>query len=47
MACDGVKDAKVNFQTKSATVFVKGEVDPETLIAAVDEAGFEGTELKK
>ena len=47
LACEGVKDAKINFATKSARVIIEGEVDPATLIAAVDAAGFEGTGLKK
>ena len=45
MACEGVRDAKVDGQTRTATVIAAQDVDPEGLIAAVDAAGYEGTRL--
>ena len=47
MACEGVKDAKVDFTAKTATVIVEEEsANPEKLTAAVNAAGFEGTTVK-
>ena len=47
MACEGVKDAKVDFAAKTATVIVAEEsANPEKLTAAVNAAGYEGTTVK-
>lgn len=47
MACDGVKDVKVEFASKTATVIVpKDFAGAEKLTAAVNAAGFEGTMVK-
>ena len=47
MACEGVEDAKVDFDAKTATVIVAEEsANGEKLSAAVNAAGFEGTTVK-
>ena len=47
LACEGVKDVKVEFASKTATVIVAEEsANPEKLTAAVNAAGFEGTTVK-
>ena len=48
MACKGVKDVKVNFASRSAIVIVAEDAaDSEKLVAAVNEAGFEGTKVRQ
>ena len=48
MACDGVKEARVDFASRSAIVIVaEDEADGEKLVAAVNEAGFGGTKVKQ
>jgi copper chaperone CopZ len=47
MACEGVKDAKVDFAAKTATVIVSEEsANADELTAAVNAAGFSGTTVK-
>ncbi|MBI3464748.1 MAG: heavy-metal-associated domain-containing protein [Planctomycetes bacterium] len=46
MACEGVRDAKVNGQTETATVIAAEDVDPEKLIVALVAAGYGKTRFK-
>lgn len=45
-AIPGVKEAKVDLESKSATVSVDGSVTDAALKAAVDEAGYQAVSIR-